>query len=99
MEVTNRTIRNYINDINHVHNDIAISSSSQGYAIISNSMNIQQEKEVSNEKEIEEAILDFKIIQILLNKKDYTTYEAIADNLFFFISNNPKTHSKIVDRY
>jgi transcriptional antiterminator len=83
LEVTNRTIRNYVNDINHVHDDITISSSPQGYAIISDSINIQQEREVSNEKEIEEAILDFKIIQILINKKDYTTYDAIADNLFF----------------
>lgn len=83
LEVTDRTIRNYINDINHVHNDIVISSSPQGYAITSDYMTIQQEGEVSNEKEIEESILDFKIIQSLINKKDYTTYDEIADNLFF----------------
>lgn len=83
LNVSDRTIRNYIKEINDSDTDIVIISSPQGYAIKSDNSRIEQEWFVSDEKELEEAFLEFQIIQFLINKSEYTTYDEIADKFFY----------------
>ncbi|TSB47398.1 BglG family transcription antiterminator [Alkalicoccobacillus porphyridii] len=83
LNVTDRTIRNYIKDINENFSDIVIISSPQGYAIVTDdSLGNQEEVDLTN-KEPEEAILEFEIIQYLMNRDDYTTYEELAETFFY----------------
>ncbi|MCJ7841442.1 HTH domain-containing protein [Lederbergia sp. NSJ-179] len=82
--VTDRTIRNYVKEINDSSSDVVITSSSQGYAISTvDNRAIVQERVDANEKELEEAFLEFQIIQFLMNKNNYTTYDEIADKFFY----------------
>lgn len=83
LNVTDRTIRNYIKEINDSGTDIIITSSSQGYAIKNDNTRIDQEWFVSDEKELEEAFLEFQIIQFLMNESEYITYDEIADRFFY----------------
>ena len=80
--VTDRTIRNYIKTINESSN-IEIVSSSKGYAIKSDNDELIHERLSPNKKETEDAILDFEIIQYLMNKDEYISYDEIADKFFF----------------
>ncbi|MBT2214718.1 HTH domain-containing protein [Virgibacillus dakarensis] len=80
LNVTDRTIRNYIKDINDNSSDVVITSSPEGYAIITDN---SEERLGSNEKELEEALLEFEIIQFLMNENDYTAYDEIADKFFY----------------
>ncbi len=83
LHVTDRTIRNYIKDINENFSDVVIVSSPQGYAIVTDdSLGHHEEVDLTN-KEPEEAILEFEIIQFLMNRDEYTTYEEIADAFFY----------------
>ena len=83
LDVTNRTIRNYIKSINESTDNIEIVSSPQGYAIKSYNDELIQEQLTPNKKETEDAILDFEIIQYLMNKDEYISYDEIADKFFY----------------
>lgn len=83
MNVTDRTIRNYIKDINDNSSGVVIASSPQGYAIITDNSEVGQKWLGSNDKALEKALLEFKIIQFLMNESDYTTYDDIADRFFY----------------
>lgn len=94
LNVTDRTIRNYIKEVNDNSSDIVITSSPQGYAIMTDQMGFDQEGLGSNEKEVEDALLEFKLVQYLMSNKDYMTYDEIADKFFF----SPQTiRSRIQD--
>ena len=81
LHVTDRTIRNYIKEINKDCHDIMITSSPRGYAIIKGN---GEDKAISlSDKEIEDALLEFHIIKFLMNKNDYTSYDEIADKFFY----------------
>lgn len=83
LNVTDRTIRNYIKDINQNDNDIVIVSSPQGYAIVGDHMQETQEEVDLTNKEPEKATLEFELIQFLMNKQEYTTYEELAETFFY----------------
>lgn len=83
LNVTDRTIRNYVKDINENCSDIVIFSSSQGYTIITDDSQIDQERSVINNKEPENAILEFEMIQFLMNEDQYTTYDEIAYKFYY----------------
>ncbi|MDQ0207373.1 BglG family transcription antiterminator [Alkalicoccobacillus murimartini] len=83
LNVTDRTIRNYIKDINENFSDIVIVSSPQGYAMVSDDSQGNQEEVDLTNKEPEEAILEFEIIQFLMNRDDYTTYEELAESFYY----------------
>src|SRR5699024_7778993 len=78
LNVTGRTIRNYIKNINNNFNNIVINSSSQGYAIVGNDI-----LTIGGIYEDEESFLEFQIIKFLLNKKRYVSYDEIADKFFY----------------
>lgn len=77
--VTDRTIRNYIKEINEKSNQISIVSSSEGYKLQTEDINMP----IVNEAELEETLLDFEIVQFLMTRDDYTTYDEIADKFFY----------------
>ncbi|WP_368901011.1 transcription antiterminator [Oceanobacillus oncorhynchi] len=77
--VTDRTIRNYIKEINEKFNQISIVSSPEGYKLQTDDINML----TVNETDLEETLLDFEIIQFLMNRDDYTTYDEIADKFFY----------------
>lgn len=77
--VTDRTIRNYMKEINEKYSNISILSSPEGYKLQTEDLNLM----TANEKELEEALLDFEIIQFLMDKDGYTTYDEIADQFFY----------------
>ncbi|MFD1173114.1 BglG family transcription antiterminator [Oceanobacillus picturae] len=83
LDVTDRTIRNYIKEINDNFSDISIVSSSRGYKVVTGDSQIEQNRFGSDEKEMEEALLEFEIIKFLMNKVEYTTYDEIADEFFY----------------
>lgn len=83
LNVTDRTIRNYIKDINESFSDIAIISSPQGYKLLKDDSQIDQERVGSTNKEMEEVLLEFEIIQFLMNEDRYTTYDEIADQFYY----------------
>lgn len=81
LHVTDRTIRNYIKEINKDCHDMMITSSPRGYAIMKGN---GEDKAISlSDKEIEDALLEFQIIKFLMNKNDYTSYDEIADKFFY----------------
>ncbi|GGP10069.1 BglG family transcription antiterminator [Oceanobacillus neutriphilus] len=77
--VTDRTIRNYIKEINEKSNQISIVSSSEGYKLQTDDVSML----MVNETELEETLLDFEIVQFLMTRDDYTTYDEIADKFFY----------------
>ena len=79
MGVTDRTIRNYIKEINEKFNYITIASSVDGYKLQMADMNTVN----LNKEELEESLLDFEIIQFLMDKENFTTYDEIADKFFY----------------
>ncbi len=81
--VTDRTIRNYIRDINESFSGIVIISSPQGYKLLKNDSQFDQERIDLNNKEMEEALLEFEIIQFLMNEERYITYDEIADKFYY----------------
>ena len=83
LNVTDRTIRNYIKEINESDGDIIITSSSQGYRINTDNSRMDPEWFESDEKELQEELLEFKIIQYLMNQSEYITYDEIADIFFY----------------
>src|SRR5699024_5207044 len=78
LNVTGRTIKNYIKNINNNFNNIVINSSSQGYAIVGNDI-----LTIGGIYEDEESFLEYQIIKFLLNKKRYVSYDEIADKFFY----------------
>lgn len=83
LNVTDRTIRNYIKDINESFSDIVIISSPQGYKLLKDDSQFDQERVGSTNKEMEEALLEFEIIQFLMNEDRYITYDEIADKFYY----------------
>ncbi|WP_237342853.1 BglG family transcription antiterminator [Virgibacillus dokdonensis] len=81
LNVTDRTIRNYIKEINQNCSDITIISSTLGYAI--KQEQIVPHNDFVNDQEMEDALLDCRIIKYLMNKKEYTSYDEIADTFFY----------------
>ncbi|WP_133579806.1 BglG family transcription antiterminator [Aureibacillus halotolerans] len=82
LNVTDRTIRNYIKDINESSSDIVILSSPQGYAILKEESQLDQRRDLTK-KEPEEAILEFEMIQYLMNADQYITYDKIAERFYY----------------
>lgn len=83
LNVTDRTIRNYIKEINDSSSGVVITSSAQGYAINPESSRIDKEWFEADNQALEEELLEFKIIQFLMNETEYTTYDEIADRFFY----------------
>ncbi|MFD2829967.1 BglG family transcription antiterminator [Corticicoccus populi] len=77
--VTDRTVRNYIKEINEKANQVTIVSSAEGYRLQAESLNLSS----LGSDDFEETLLDFEIIQFLMEQKDYTTYDEIADKFFY----------------
>lgn len=84
LNVTDRSIRNYIKEINSsISNGVMISSSQHGYKISPNDSEYINEKGDFNESDSENKLLEFQIIQFLLNNNDYTSYDEIANKFFY----------------
>lgn len=85
LNVTNRTVRNYvkyINDNNSV--DYSIESSKDGYRLsIKNTIFSDTNVTLYQDTETEYSILEFNILKFLLNRDDYVTYDEIAENFFY----------------
>lgn len=84
LNVTDRSIRNYIKEINsNISNGVMISSSQLGYKIIATDSEHINEKGEFNESNSENKLLEFQIIQFLLNNNNYTSYDEIANKFFY----------------
>ncbi|MGX7195858.1 BglG family transcription antiterminator [Enterococcus olivae] len=86
LNVTDRSIRNYVKEINsNPASGIVISSSPQGYKLRSNHQNDEYKKGDEYGTNLENELLEFRIIQFLMNQREYISYDEIA-NIFFYSS-------------
>lgn len=86
LHVTDRTIRNYVREINEdPATNYQIISSSNGYKLMySNEIDTNKDQiSLIYRSEEEYKILEFKILKFLINASDYKTYDEISTTFFY----------------